>query len=116
MVLGVVGLERLPAAGIKLAASTIVLVFALILIIWKDISATKRAIGNWSPGIAGFTSGAMATSTGLSGPPVIMLLTMRGLRIRTFRPTIMSYFVALDTVAIVLLIASGAVHQRHILT
>ena len=46
--------------------------------------------------LAGFASGALASSTGLSGPPAALLLASRGLAKEGFRATISLYFLGLD--------------------
>ena len=64
----------------------------------------------WGPAAAGFTSGALASSTGLSGPPAALLLASRGLPKEAFRATISLYFLGLDLALLAVLVGRGLVN------
>lgn len=51
--------------------------------------------------VAGVTSGALLTSTGMSGPPVVMALHARGLGPTSYRATLQAIFCVQDAFAIV---------------
>ena len=50
-------------------------------------------LSSWATTIASTASGTLATSTGLSGPPVVILFNARGLEKDRFRITIAAYFI-----------------------
>jgi uncharacterized membrane protein YfcA len=112
--LGIRLLEHLPAAGIKLLASVVVIGFALLLLRGRVGGQSSRARSKRAAAIAGLASGTLSTSTGLSGPPIIMLFTLRGYGVQAFRATILSYVLLLDAVGLPALIASGAVHESQL--
>ena len=53
----------------------------------------------------------LATSTGLSGPPIVMLLTARRLAIGAFRSSIAAYFIVLSVVGLILLVGGHAIDR-----
>jgi uncharacterized membrane protein YfcA len=57
----------------------------------------------WGTLVAGSLSGTLASSTGLSGPPAVLLLASRGLPKRAFRATISLYFLGLDAALLAVL-------------
>lgn len=61
----------------------------------------------WQPALAGFGSGALATSTSLSGPPLVFYLLARGLSPAQMRDTLAAVFVALSLVGAPALVATG---------
>lgn len=103
-VLGVGLLRVIHADAIKLTASVIALGFAVILTRGKagSIPATP-----WLTAAVGLTSGTLSTSTGLPGPPVVLLLTARGMVPAAFRGSIAAYFVVLNVSGLAALIAPG---------
>jgi uncharacterized membrane protein YfcA len=54
----------------------------------------------------------MSTSTGLSGPPIVLYFTLRDIEVQPFRITIATYFVMLDLIGFPTLIRSDLV-TRH---
>jgi uncharacterized membrane protein YfcA len=68
----------------------------------------------WAPSAAGFASGMLATSTGLSGPPVVMLLTARRLPVGAFRSCIAAYFIVLSVVGLALLVGGDAIDRADL--
>lgn len=92
----ILGLQLLRVASadlIKIITSSIVVAFALLLI----RGLPEREINHplLAP-FAGFVSGAMSTSTALSGPPIILFFTVSKVPVQAFRVTIAAYFVLLD--------------------
>jgi uncharacterized membrane protein YfcA len=61
----------------------------------------------WAGAVAGGTAGALSTSTGLSGPPLVLYVTARGLSPRDARDTLAVVFLVLGVLSIGLLAASG---------
>lgn len=66
---------------------------------WRLREASRTATA-----VTGVLAGALTTTTGTNGPPIVTLLTARGTSPETFRATISAVFVALDTVAVPLLV------------
>lgn len=107
-----VGLRILTAvdpAWLKALAGLVVSAYALLLLAGRQPHGLQH---RWAPPLAGLASGALATSNGLSGPPIVMLLTARRLPVPAFRATIAAYFVALNLLALTILTAGRAL-DRH---
>ncbi|HUG14816.1 MAG TPA: sulfite exporter TauE/SafE family protein [Thermomicrobiales bacterium] len=83
------------SATIKLVAGAVVVVFSLVLLRGVRLRGTHSRAAAL---LAGATSGALATMTGLSGPPAVMLLAARAYPPDAFRATIAAYFVALNVI------------------
>jgi uncharacterized membrane protein YfcA len=83
MALGAFALIRLPRSGLQLlvAAAVIVAVAHRVRAARRDVEESRPGSRIWSRAwhapFAGFTSGALATSTALAGPPVVIYLTQR---------------------------------------
>lgn len=104
-----VGSEVLRAADpayLRLAVGVMVVVAAFLLAGEVRLSGGRTA---WGPSVAGFASGALASSTGLSGPPAALLLESRGITKEAFRATISLYFLGLDLMLLTVLAGRGLV-------
>lgn len=102
---GIAVLTRVDATVIRLLAGAVVIVFAALATAnWPIPGIGSR----YAPAAAGAASGLLGTSIGMSGPPVVLLLTSRAMSPLVFRATITGYFVVLDVIAITLLIRVGA--------
>lgn len=105
----VVGAEILRVVDptyIRLAVGTVVVLSALLLV--RDVRL-PGADTRWGTVVAGSTSGALSTSTGLAGPPVVLLLASRGLPKHQFRGTSAFYFLLMSVVTLIVLSARGLV-------
>ena len=105
----VAGAEVLRAVNptyIRLAVGAVVVFSALLLV--RDIRL-PGADTRWGPVVAGSASGALSTSTGLAGPPIVLLLASRGLPKHQFRGTSAFYFLLMSLVTLVILAARGLV-------
>jgi uncharacterized protein len=91
---------------IRLAIGVVVVFSALLLL--RDVRL-PGAGSRWGPLVAGSTSGALSTSTGLAGPPIVLLLAARDLPKHAFRGTSALYFLAMSLVGIVVLSLRGLV-------
>lgn len=111
----VLGVEVLRAANpdhIRVAVGVVVVVSALLLFRGARLPGTGS---RWGDGVAGGTSGLLATSVGISGPPVILLLASRGLPKRAFRANLALYFVFTSFASLVALYLRGLVEPSHLL-
>lgn len=76
----------------------VVVVFSAVLLLW-DVKLPGAGT-RWGTIVAGSTSGALSTSTGLAGPPIVLLLASRGLPKHGFRGTSALYFLVMSVIGI----------------
>jgi uncharacterized membrane protein YfcA len=103
----VVGVEVLRVVNplyIRLAVGVVVVFSALLLL--RDIRL-PGAETRWGTVVAGSASGALSTSTGLAGPPIVLLLASRGLPKRVFRGSSALYFLVMSVVGLIVLFYRG---------
>lgn len=101
--IGLVALILLPASALKVLIATGVIASALFL--WR-----RPTFGH--PGAvldvtAGIVAGALATSTGTNGPPLVLALQARQLAPDAFRATYAVISVTTNVVVTIVLLASG---------
>jgi uncharacterized membrane protein YfcA len=101
LVVGAEALRVLDPSYLRLAVGAAVVVSAGLLL--REDARLPGAETRWGAVAAGSLSGALASSTGLSGPPAVLLLTARGLPKRAFRATISLYFLGLDAALLAVL-------------
>lgn len=108
---GVWILKRMEANTIRLVVAVVVMAFALLL-----LSGVVRLIPErgWMAPLTGITSGIFSTSTGMSGPPVVLYFTVIGLSVETFRATSVMYFILLDIVGLPTLIGQGLISRDDV--
>ncbi|MCA9859460.1 MAG: sulfite exporter TauE/SafE family protein [Thermomicrobiales bacterium] len=109
--LGTIVLRTVEPAIIKLIAGIVVILFALSVLRGWRINAVHHPLA--AP-IAGLASGTLSTSTGMSGPPVVLLFTTRQYDMQQFRGSITAYFYYVNAVGLALLIASGIVGREQL--
>ncbi|MGI9252444.1 MAG: sulfite exporter TauE/SafE family protein [Thermomicrobiales bacterium] len=108
---GVRLLHVLPKGIIMLGSGSVVIVFALIVLFgWMPPGMNHPG----TTAAAGLASGTLLTSVGLSGPPVVLLLTGRELPPNAFRTTLAAYFMILNVISAVLLARSGALDYHDL--
>ena len=90
----------------RLAVGAVVVLSALLLI--RDVRL-PGADTRWGTVVAGTASGALSTSTGLAGPPIVLLLASRGLPKHQFRGTSAFFFLMMSAVTLIILPARGLV-------
>jgi uncharacterized membrane protein YfcA len=91
---------------VRLGVGVIVIFSALLLV--RDIRLPGAGT-RWGTLVAGSTSGALSTSTGLAGPPIVLLLSSRALPKHEFRGTSALYFLPMSIVGLVVLVFRGLV-------
>jgi len=104
-------LRTVDAAYIRLAVG-IVVVFSALLLLWEI--RLPGAGSRWGTVVAGSTSGALSTSTGLAGPPIVLLLAARDLPKHDFRGTSALYFLGMSVVGLAVLFVRGLI-EGHVL-
>jgi uncharacterized protein len=83
----------------------IVVVFSALLLL-RDIRL-PGAQTRWGAVVAGSASGALSTSTGLAGPPIVLLLASRGFPKRVFRGSSALYFLVMSLLGLTVLLFRG---------
>ncbi len=111
LVLGVEALRVVDPLYIRLGVGLIV-VFSALLLVWEI--RLPGADTRWGTLVAGFSSGALSTSTGLAGPPIVLLLASRALPKHEFRGTSALYFLPMSVVGIGVLSARGLVETGEV--
>jgi uncharacterized membrane protein YfcA len=99
-------LKTLDPAVIKAIAGIIVFLLAALLLTWRPVALRER---RWMAPAVGFLSGVGSTSTGMSGPPLVLFLTVTAVDKLTFRATAAVFFVLTDLVGLPALVSQGAV-------
>lgn len=73
----------------------------------RPAAEAPHAPPGWARPAAGLASGALSTATSTGGPPLVLLLTGRGLRPSCVRDTLTACFVGLVPVAVLALVVTG---------
>jgi hypothetical protein len=111
IVVGTVILDVIDPVYIRLGIGAIVVFSALLLV--RDIRLPGADTG-WGALVAGSTSGALSTSTGLAGPPIVLLLASRGLPKHEFRGTSALYFLPMSIAGFAVLAVRGLVEAPEV--
>lgn len=96
---------------IRLGVGALVVISALLLIRSVRFPAANTPYG---VAVAGAASGFLSTSTGLAGPPAVLLLVARGLTKNEFRATAAFYFLPMSLIGAVVLLLLGLMQTREI--
>jgi uncharacterized membrane protein YfcA len=95
MPLGILVLTQTGERTLTMLIAVAVIAFGLLL--WRGIEVPDRPA---TDAVAGLTSGVLATSTGTSGPPVVIALSGKRLEPSAFRATISVIFLIQSGVAL----------------
>jgi hypothetical protein len=96
MPLGLLVLTRADDRALTIAIAVAVIAFSLLL--WRG---ARLPVGRGTDVVAGFTAGVLSTSTGTSGPPIVIALSGRELAPAVFRATISAIFLVQGTASLV---------------
>ena len=96
MPLGLLVLTRADDRALTVAIAIAVITFSLLL--WRG---ARLPAGRGTDVAAGFTAGILSTSTGTSGPPVVIALSAKQLEPVVFRATISAVFLIQGTASLV---------------
>ena len=110
----VAGVEILKLAEpeyIRLAVGPLVVVSAILL--FRGVRL-PGADSRWADVVAGSTSGLLGTSTGIGGPPVVLLMASRKIRKHVFRATAAAYFIFTGVVGLALLFLRGVAGMQDL--
>jgi uncharacterized membrane protein YfcA len=108
---GVWVLQQLDGDAIRLVVAVMVMAFALLLLSGIVREVPERP---WMAPLTGLVSGISSTSTGMSGPPLVLYFTVIGLSVEVFRATTVMYFILLDIVGFPTLIAQGLITRDDV--
>lgn len=111
LVAGAELLRLVDAIYLEFAAGCLVIAFSMMLLRGWMLPGLE---GRWGPVIAGASAGVMSTSTGLGGPPIVMLFAARKLARHVFRATNAAYFLVLASLTLSLLLLRGMVEWQHL--
>jgi len=111
VVVGVEVLRVIDPVYVRLGVGVVVVFSALLLV--RDVRL-PGADTRWGTLVAGSTSGMLSTSTGLAGPPIVLLLASRGLPKHEFRGTSALYFLPMSVAGIAVLALRGLVDASEI--
>ena len=111
IVAGTEVLRVVAPAYIRLSVGAVVVFSALLLV--REVRL-PGADTRWGAVVAGSASGALSTSTGLAGPPIVLLLASRNLPKHQFRGTSAFYFLFMSIVTLIILAARGLVDAAEL--
>ena len=111
IVAGTVVLDVIDPVYIRLGIGAMVVFSALLLV--RDFKLPGADTG-WGVLVAGSASGALSTSTGLAGPPIVLLLASRGLPKHEFRGTSALYFLPMSIAGLAVLAVKGLVEAPEV--
>ena len=111
VVLGTEVLKVTDPDYVRLGVGVIVVFSALLLV--RDIKLPGAGT-RWGTLVAGSASGTLSTSTGLAGPPIVLLLASRGLPKHEFRGTSALYFLPMSVVGLIDLTLRGLVDASEV--
>ena len=110
--IGILIVQAVDPDYIKLLASTVVIVAALLLMRgWRP----KHAHASAAAPFAGLLSGILSPTTGMDGTPVVFLLSSRDFGIPAFRSTITVYYYLIIPVSILALVQQGLLGRDDVL-
>ena len=111
VVVGVEVLRIVDPDYVRLGVGAVVVFSALLLV--RDVRL-PGAQTRWGTLVAGSASGMLSTSTGLAGPPVVLLFASRGLPKHEFRGTSALYFLPMSVAGIAVLALRGLVDASEV--
>ena len=111
IVVGVEVLRVIDPVYVRLGVGVVVVFSALLLV--RDVRL-PGADTRWGTLVAGSASGMLSTSTGLAGPPIVLLLASRGLPKHEFRGTSALYFLPMSVIGIAVLALRGLVDAGEV--
>jgi len=96
---------------LRVLVGLLVILFSLLLLLGVEgLGGSRR----WMVIPVGLLSGILGGSTTMSGPPVILFLTHRGMEKRVFRASLIAYFTILGVVAIPTYILNGLINIQPV--
>jgi uncharacterized membrane protein YfcA len=100
-----------PSAAIKVLAGVVVLGAAVPLLLGVRYQVKRERLGALT---AGALSGFLQGSTGMSGPPVVILLANQGWRREVFRASVSFYLALASLISLSIYAANGLLQPAHL--
>ena len=110
--IGIIILSNLDMYVLTIIISIIILTTALFLFTGKTITIKREKLTSM---FAGFFSGILVSTSGLSGPPITIFLINQKWGKLDFRNNLALYFSIIDTVTVVSLFISGFITQETLI-
>ena len=104
MPIGLLVLDRANDRTLTAIIAVVVIGFAVLL--WRGLRLPPNPI---TDGVAGFVAGTLSTSTGTSGPPIVIALSGKELSPAAFRGTISAIFLVQGSVAMIAFALGGQI-------
>jgi hypothetical protein len=104
MPLGLFVITHADDRVLTIAIAVAVIAFSLLL--WRG---ERFPVGRGTEAAAGFTAGILSTSTGTSGPPIVIALSAKELEPAVFRATISAIFLVQGAAALVFFAIGGQI-------
>ncbi len=101
--LGLLALTALSTARLTLVIAIVLAV--LVVLLAAQVRLPTGPVARW---VTGVTSGALLTSTGMNGPPLVVTMQAMGMPPRTFRATLQAIFLVQDVVGVLGFFVVGA--------
>jgi hypothetical protein len=108
--IGLAALRLLPPARLTLVMAIVLLVLGGLLAVGVRLPA-----GRVAQRVAGVTSGALLASTGMNGPPIVVMFQAMGMTPRRFRATLQGVFCIQDLLAVVGFVLVGSFSRTALL-
>ncbi len=105
MPIGLLVITRVREEPLQIVIAVTVLVFTGLL--WRRVRLPTDSLP--AEAGVGFTSGVLSTSTGMSGPPLVIALQARGVPPSAFRATLATVFVSGSAISLMLFWSRGLV-------
>jgi len=105
---GVFSLRYFNPSYLKLFLGVFITGFSLLLVLKKTFPIKHEKIGY---SITGSLSGFLNGSLSMSGPPVVLFLSIQGTAKETFRASINLYFLILNVVTVLLFFSNGLLNR-----
>jgi len=105
--LGVAILEALDAAALQVVVASTVIAASLLLYLAPQVEAGRDSLQRQLT--VGFVSGVVGGSTSMGGPPIVLYLLGRELDVKSFRATLLAFFLPGSMLQIALLAAVGRI-------
>lgn len=109
--LGILILSHASMYMLKIVVSLVILVAASLLFSGKTLPIRKEGLASI---FAGFLSGVLVSTSGLSGPPITLFLINQQWQKLEFRNNLGLYFAIVDSIAVVSLLVSGFIDNQSL--
>lgn len=111
MIFGVIALQLIPTFALQIGAGSLIVFFSALLFFKKQRSKKSR-VATMS---AGMISGILNTSTGLSGPPIALLLSQQKVKKEVYKKTLAVFFLFMNCTTLFLYYISHMIAHEGIM-